>query len=98
MFKESVKCVFKKIPRVFQECFKEVLFCNFVVAWISSQLHEQREGLFLCLYEKFVFDFKLSVTGTHLPNFCPIYNLVALVVLKMLKIELNCQHTLLLLF
>ena len=47
MFKESVKCVFKKISRVCQECFKEVLFCNFVVAWISSQLPEQKEGLFI---------------------------------------------------
>ena len=37
---------FKKISRVFQECFNKVLFCDFVVAWISSQLPEQKEGLF----------------------------------------------------
>ena len=30
---------------VFQEWFNEVLFCNFVFAWISSQLPEQKEGL-----------------------------------------------------
>ena len=31
---------------MFQEVFIEVLFCNFVVAWISSQLLRQKEGLF----------------------------------------------------
>ena len=31
---------------MFQECYNGVLFCNFVVAWISSQLPEQKEGLF----------------------------------------------------
>ena len=36
------------MSRVFQECFNEVLFCNFIVAWISSQLPEQKEGLFTC--------------------------------------------------
>ena len=51
VFKESVKCVLrnfkkKKVSRVFQECFNEVLFCNFVLALISSQLPEQKEGLF----------------------------------------------------
>ena len=37
----------KKVSRVFQEYFNEVLFWNFVVAWISSQLQlpEQKEGL-----------------------------------------------------
>ena len=30
---------------MFQECINEVLFCDFVVAWISSQLPEQKEGL-----------------------------------------------------
>ena len=33
---------------MFQQSFNEVLFCNIVVAWISSQLPEQKEGLF-CL-------------------------------------------------
>ena len=32
---------------VFQECFNEVLFCDFVVACISLLLAEQKEGLFL---------------------------------------------------
>ena len=41
---ESVKCVPRK--NVFQECLNEALFCDFVVAWISSQLPEQKEGLF----------------------------------------------------
>ena len=36
----------KKASRVFQECFHEILFDKFVVAWISSQLPEQKEGLF----------------------------------------------------
>ena len=36
----------KEVSRVFQECFNEVLFCNFVLALISSQLLEQKEGLF----------------------------------------------------
>ena len=46
MFKESIRCVSKKVSRVFHECFNEVLLCNFVVAWISLQLPEQKEGLF----------------------------------------------------
>ena len=36
----------KKVSLVFQECLNEVLFCDFVVAWISSQLPEKKEGLF----------------------------------------------------
>ena len=36
----------KKVSKVFQECFNEVLFCDFVVARNSSQLPEQKEGLF----------------------------------------------------
>ena len=44
-FKESVKCVSRKFHKKFQESFNEVLFCNFVLAWISSQLPEQKEGL-----------------------------------------------------
>ena len=39
----------KKVSRTFQECFNEVLFCNFVLARISSQLPEQKEGLFFVL-------------------------------------------------
>ena len=49
VFKESAKCVlrdffiksFKDVSRIFKWSF----FCNFV-AWISSQLPEQMEGLF----------------------------------------------------
>ena len=37
----------KKVPRVSQECFNEVFFRDLVVARISSQLPEQKEGL-LC--------------------------------------------------
>ena len=40
------KTIWKKASRVFQECFNEVLFDTFFVAWISSQLPEQKEGLF----------------------------------------------------
>ena len=40
------KKILKKVSREFQECFNEVLFYNFVLAWISSQLPEQKEGLF----------------------------------------------------
>ena len=49
VFKEMGKCVSRKFTkkiRVFQKLFTEVLFCDFVVAWISSQLPEQMEGLF----------------------------------------------------
>ena len=42
------------VPGKFQEsfhgrfkCFIDVLYCNFVFAWHSSQLPEQKEGLFL---------------------------------------------------
>ena len=31
---------------MFQDYLNEVLFCNFVIAWISSQLPEQKEGFF----------------------------------------------------
>ena len=45
----GVKCVLrkfqKKVSRVFQECFNKIFF-NFVVARISSQVPEQKEGLF----------------------------------------------------
>ena len=50
VFKESVKCVFKKMSQqVSRVCFSEILFCSFVVAWISSQLPEQKEGLLVFL-------------------------------------------------
>ena len=48
-FKEVLrvfKGCLKKVSNVFHECFKEVLFCNSIVAWISLQLPEQKEGLF----------------------------------------------------
>ena len=32
---------------MFQICFIEILFCNYVVAWHASQLPEQKEGLFV---------------------------------------------------
>ena len=41
MFQDNLKKV-----KVFQECFNEVLFDKIFVAWISSQLPEQKEGLF----------------------------------------------------
>ena len=34
------------LKKVFQEGFNNILFCNLVVAWISSHLPEQKEGLF----------------------------------------------------
>ena len=47
---KRVKCVLRKfqknVSKVFQECFNEVLFHDFVVEWISSQLPEEKEGLF----------------------------------------------------
>ena len=54
---KEVSRAFKKVSSVFQEsfnnkfqgCFKNVsmkFFCNFVLACISSQLPEQKEGLF----------------------------------------------------
>ena len=53
-FKESVSVFqenLKKASKVLQEYFNEVLFDEFVVAWISSQLPEQKEGLFIKLRE-----------------------------------------------
>ena len=47
--KESVKCISRKFHKKLQRCFKNLsmkFFCHFVVAWISSQLPEQKEGLF----------------------------------------------------
>ena len=46
------KRCFKGVPRVFQRCFKKIsrklsgCFKKFHVAWHSSQLPEQKEGLF----------------------------------------------------
>ena len=40
---KKVSSVFKENSRELQECFNE-FFCDFVVAQISSQLTEQREG------------------------------------------------------
>ena len=42
----QVQRCFEEASRVFQEFFNEVLFDKFFVAWISSQLPEQKEGLF----------------------------------------------------
>ena len=51
MFQGNVKGVskkfkrcFKKFSRVFQESLR--VYCNFVVAWHSSQLPDKKEGLF----------------------------------------------------
>ena len=44
VFIKSVKC-FKEIQKnvsiMFQECYDEVLFCNFVVEWHSSHIPKQ---------------------------------------------------------
>ena len=48
IFKESVSVFqenLKKVSKALQECFNEVLFDEFVVAWISSQPPKQKEGL-----------------------------------------------------
>ena len=49
VFKESVKCVSRKFQKtVFQLCFNEVLFFNFVVAMILFRLPEQKDCLLKC--------------------------------------------------
>ena len=48
---QCVHLLFLSVWKKFQGCFKEVLFCNFVVACPSSQLTKQKNGLF------FWFDF-----------------------------------------
>ena len=40
----------KKASSVFQRVFNEVLFCHFYLAWNSSQLPEQKEGLFYVVF------------------------------------------------
>ena len=53
VFKDSVKCVSRKFQIKFQE-FSSMFqwsFCNFIVAWISSQLPEQKEGLFIQVWQ-----------------------------------------------
>ena len=44
----NVSSEFQENFKNFQECFIEVLFCNFVVARHSLQLPEQKEDLFAC--------------------------------------------------
>ena len=46
MFQDNLKKV-----KVFQECFNEVLFDKIFFTWISSQLPEQKEGLFFPIKE-----------------------------------------------
>ena len=41
---KKFKRCFRKLSRVFQESLR--VYCNYVVAWHSSQLPEQKEGLF----------------------------------------------------
>ena len=50
MFQENLK---KKIQGCFKNVFNEVLFDKFFVGWISLQLPEQNEGLFLLLLGEF---------------------------------------------
>ena len=68
------KNISKKVSRVLQECFNEVLFCNFVLAWISSQLPEQKEGLFFSFFLLSFFPFFLlffsSTTFSSLKAVC----------------------------
>ena len=45
----------KKVSSVCQVNFKNVLFCNFIVAWISSQLPEQKEGLFTIVLTRAIY-------------------------------------------
>ena len=44
-FQEVSRVLKVNKKRISRKCFNEVLFCNFLVAWISSQLPEQKEGL-----------------------------------------------------
>ena len=52
----SVKCVSRKFQNL-----TEVLFCNFLLSWISLQLPEQKEDLF--------FDQRFFLTFFHTLNF-----------------------------
>ena len=45
-FKDMLRKCQVCFKKMFQECFNDVLLYNFVLAWISSQLPEQMEGLF----------------------------------------------------
>ena len=47
----EVSTICQKCFKELRGCFKEVLFSNFVVAWYSLQLPEQKEGLF-CIKEQ----------------------------------------------
>ena len=55
VFKESVKCVSRKIQKKVvkgvSNIFQKVLFCDLFVAWLLSQLTVQKEGLFLKILE-----------------------------------------------
>ena len=55
---------FKEVSSVFQECFNVVLLCNFV-AWISSQLPEQKEGLLFLDRSR---EHPVTKNDTNLPN------------------------------
>ena len=49
-YQECLRKFQKKVSKVFQECFNEVLFCDLVVTWISSKLPEQKESLFIFVH------------------------------------------------
>ena len=57
-FKESVKCVSRKVQTKCQVTFKNVsmkfCFAIFIVAWISSQLSEQNEALFSIYFDLWI--------------------------------------------
>ena len=64
VFRDSVKCVpriFFKNSRVFKNVLMEFCFCDFVVAWISSQLPEKKKGLLYILLSPY----RKGIYGTN---------------------------------
>ena len=58
----------KKVSRVFQEYFNGILYCDFVDAWISSQLPEQKKGLFYSPPPSFCRGLKLLLHVFNTPS------------------------------
>ena len=60
------------------KCFNEGLLCNFLLAWISSQPPELKEGLFLCvsvyfytdIFNMFYIFFAFSIILFGIQNSC----------------------------
>ena len=68
---KSVLSVFQQIYKKFQESFDEILFCNFVLSGISSQLSKLKDGM-ICLITPAILTCPQRIHSSHceFQNYC----------------------------